>query len=43
MGQYLQFGICHQMLIQKRELADVSIEKINKEIGKRVDLKSIQL
>ncbi|XID95844.1 hypothetical protein ACF3MZ_15525 [Paenibacillaceae bacterium WGS1546] len=38
MGQYLQLGICHQMWIQKREIAEVSIEQVNREVGKFVDL-----
>ncbi|THF77821.1 hypothetical protein [Cohnella fermenti] len=38
MGQYLQLGICYQMLIQKREIAGGPIEQVNREVGKFVDL-----
>ncbi|MNW32966.1 hypothetical protein D3C74_99190 [compost metagenome] len=38
MGQYLQMGICHQMLIGKREIGKTTIAKIKDELGKLVDL-----
>ncbi|WP_339179309.1 hypothetical protein [Paenibacillus sp. FSL R5-0701] len=38
MGQYLQMGICHQMLIRKKEIEKTTIEKIKNELGKLVDL-----
>ncbi|MBT2292683.1 hypothetical protein J7E73_26845 [Paenibacillus albidus] len=38
MGQYLQMGICHQMLIRKNEIEKTTIEKIKGELGKLVDL-----
>ncbi|WP_339298075.1 hypothetical protein MKY92_25290 [Paenibacillus sp. FSL R5-0623] len=38
MGQYLQMGICHQMLIGKREIEKTTIEKITGELGKLVNL-----
>ncbi|QZN76208.1 hypothetical protein [Paenibacillus sp. DR312] len=38
MGQYLQMGICHQMLIGKREIGKTTIDNIKGELGKLVNL-----
>lgn len=38
MGQSLQMGICHQMLIGKREIGKTTIEKIKEELGKLANL-----
>ncbi|WDM21283.1 hypothetical protein [Paenibacillus polymyxa] len=39
MGQYLQMGICHQMLIEKKGIGKTKIEEIERELGKLVDLR----
>ncbi|MBT2282212.1 hypothetical protein J7E78_01425 [Paenibacillus polymyxa] len=43
MGQYLQMGICHQMLIGKREIEKTTIEKIKGELGKLINLELFDL
>ncbi|MCM3593468.1 hypothetical protein M4D58_22870 [Brevibacillus borstelensis] len=39
MGQYLQAGICHQIVIRKREFADViTTDQLCEELNKEIDI-----